>query len=346
MQPNQLASWAEHLPPKLASERVSSLMEAFKSNYPGELLDADTTPSIRLLSLVHEGLRPGQSLKWVPWQYRLSTRQYQERMEAKSARAVRSELQLLSQAFFDDTPEVSVEHHSLAAGWLTRIQTVFRNALARCQAAHLSNLKAFDKKIADLCLTQPDPSLGLRTVNTQELLSADRKLWAAISDLLGQQWSLDDALYELTHMRNDVHSLLQLRPKLSKPSVPAPPRPATPRQRAPKRDLKPTRVPSRPAKKGKGKSKGASPSPKPKADWCTTYKGREVCRRYQTGSCTNDHCPFAHVCAIPPWTTINTRETARILDRHRIGQPCLRRPCPTTGLMNRVHPHRGQGERP
>ena len=28
MQPNQLASWAEHLPPKLTSERVSSLIEA------------------------------------------------------------------------------------------------------------------------------------------------------------------------------------------------------------------------------------------------------------------------------------------------------------------------------
>ena len=53
-QPNQIASWAEHLPPKLTSERVSSLVETFKSNYPGELLDADTTPSIRLLSLVLE----------------------------------------------------------------------------------------------------------------------------------------------------------------------------------------------------------------------------------------------------------------------------------------------------
>ena len=195
------------------------------------------TPSIRLLSLVHEGLKPGQSLKWVPWQYRLSSRQYQERMEAKSAQAVRSELQLLSQAFFDDTPEVSVEHHSLSAGWLTRIQTVFRNALALCQAAHLSNLKAFDKKIADLCLTQPNPNLGL-----------------------------DDALYELTHMRNDAHSLLQLRPKMSKPSVPAPTRPATPRQSGSKRDLKPARMPSRPTKKGKGKPKGALPLPKPKAE--------------------------------------------------------------------------------
>ena len=58
IQPNQIASWAEHLP-KLTSERVSSLVETFKSNYPGELLDADTTPSIRLLSLVHEGLKSG-----------------------------------------------------------------------------------------------------------------------------------------------------------------------------------------------------------------------------------------------------------------------------------------------
>ena len=47
-----------------------------------------------------------------------------------------------------------MEHHSLSAGWLTRVQTVFRNALALCQAAHLSNLKAFDKKIADLCHSQ------------------------------------------------------------------------------------------------------------------------------------------------------------------------------------------------
>ena len=61
-----LASWTEHLPPKLTADRVYNLMETFKTNYPGELLDADTTPSIRFLSLVHEGLKPGQTLKWVP----------------------------------------------------------------------------------------------------------------------------------------------------------------------------------------------------------------------------------------------------------------------------------------
>ena len=114
-------------------------------------------------------------------------------------------------------------------------------------------------------------------------------------------------------MRNAVRSLLQLRPKMT----------ATPR------NTKAFASPHAftPHQERQGEVKGASPSPKPKAEWCTTYKGREVCRRYQTGSCTNDQCPFAHVCAIVglPGIITNTREIARILDRHRIGQPCCRR---------------------
>ena len=99
-----------------------------------------------------------------------------------------------------------------------RIQTVFRNALALCQAAQLSNLKAFDKKVAD------------------ELLSADRKLWSALSHLLTQQWSLDDALHKMTHMRNDTHALLQLRPKIVRAAIAPPPCPAAPRGRGTKRE--------------------------------------------------------------------------------------------------------------
>ena len=181
-----------------------------------------------------------------------------------------------------------------------------------CQAVESQSLRQEDSRpVSHTARCQPWPSHS-------ELLSADRKLWAAISDLLGQQWSLDDAFYELTHMRNDVRSLLQLRPKMSKPTVPAPPRPATPRQRQSKRDIKPAREPSRPPKKGKGKSKGALPPSKPKAEWCTTCKGCEVCRRYQTGLCTNNQCRFAHVCAIMGCIT-NTRETALILGRRRMG---------------------------
>ena len=69
---------------------------------------------------------------------------------------------------------------------------------ALCQAAHLSNLKAVDKKVAELCLSTPDQALG------QELLAADHKIWSVISELLARSWSLDDALHEVTVMRNGL----------------------------------------------------------------------------------------------------------------------------------------------
>ena len=91
--------------PKLTTETVDSLVSTSKQNYPGKLLDNDSMPSIRLLSLVHEGLKT--RLKWIPWQYRL--KQYQEILEAKTTKAVRSEVQLLTAAFMDHQPELSVK---------------------------------------------------------------------------------------------------------------------------------------------------------------------------------------------------------------------------------------------
>ena len=60
-------------------------------------------------------------------------------MEAKSAKPIRTEAQIIASAFFDETPEVPVEHMRLAAAWLERIQTVFRNAWALCGAAPYSS---------------------------------------------------------------------------------------------------------------------------------------------------------------------------------------------------------------
>ena len=75
-----------------------------------------------------------KDFKWIPWQLRLSARQNQEAMEARSHKVARTEAQLLTHAFFDETPEVSVEGRALTASWLHRTQQVFRNALALCQA--------------------------------------------------------------------------------------------------------------------------------------------------------------------------------------------------------------------
>ena len=158
-------AWAEHLPPKLSPEVVQDLVDKFQKNYPGELLGPDSMPSIRLLSMVYE-MTKSKHFQWIPWQLRLSARQYQEAMEARSHKVARTEAQLLTHAFFDETPEVSVEGRALTASWLHRTQQVFRNALALCQAVHLLNAKALDQQIASMCLVQPDPALSLRTVTT------------------------------------------------------------------------------------------------------------------------------------------------------------------------------------
>ena len=192
-------------------------------------------PSIRLLSLVQHSLKPGEKIRWIPWQFRLSSKQYTEIMEAKSSKPMRTEAQLAS-ALYDDTPEMPVAHLRLAARWLSRIQTVYRNALALCGAAHLTNLKAFDKRVLDLAL--PDlADNSLRGPTTQELLTADRKIWRTIGSLVSSGWSLDEALYEVTSIRSDLSNLLQPRPRNSLPSTPnkGRERPDTPTPPPPKR---------------------------------------------------------------------------------------------------------------
>ena len=146
--PHSIASnvWAEHAPPRLDSEAVQRMQSTFKANYPGEHLDSDCMPSIRLLSIVHLWFAPRGTIKWVPWQLRMSQRQYQEIMEARTTKTLRAEAQLVSSALFDETPELSIDRAHLSPAWLARTQQVFRNAIALCGGAHLAVLKAFDKK--------------------------------------------------------------------------------------------------------------------------------------------------------------------------------------------------------
>jgi hypothetical protein len=60
---------------------------------------------------------------------------------------------------------------------------------------------------------------GLRPPNVLEAQAADKALWQLIHDLvLDQQFTLDNAIHEVTHLRSDMASLLQPRPKVtSKP---------------------------------------------------------------------------------------------------------------------------------
>ena len=127
----------------------------------------------------------------------------------------------MSSALFDETPELSIERAHLSPAWLAQTQQIFRNAIALCGGAHLAVLKAFDKKILDICTQSLAPDSGLRTVNTHELLNADRKLWNEISSLHSEGWALDEALHEMTSVRADIHALLQPRARITLPKAQA-----------------------------------------------------------------------------------------------------------------------------
>ena len=84
--------------------------------------------------------------------------------------------QIITHALVDDQLEVPVEGRALSPGWFLKMQMIFSNA-------YLKNLKLYDRKVADMCLKQPEKGSGLRTVTTTEMLAADRRLWSIISGL-------------------------------------------------------------------------------------------------------------------------------------------------------------------
>ena len=218
-------SWVEHAPQRLDNDTVARLTAEFKEAYPGELLDSSSTPSIRLLSMVHAWFKdPAQPrIKYIPWQFRMSQRQYTEIIEAKAHRIVRTEAQLISTALFDDTPTLSIAEININESWLQAKQRIFSNAIALCKGAHLAVLKAFDSKVCEQCTQVWKPGHGLRNVSTEEMLDADRKLWRSIATLVEEQgFSLDEALHEMTHVRGDIATLMQARPRM--PAMPPAPR--------------------------------------------------------------------------------------------------------------------------
>ena len=121
--------WAEHAPPRLDNEAVQ-LVEQFRNAYTSEHLNSDSMPSVRLLSLVHQWFKPHGAIKWIPWQLRLSAKQYQEIIDTRAAKTLRTEAQLISAALFDETIEQSIDRAflSLPDGHAQRNRTLQRGS--------------------------------------------------------------------------------------------------------------------------------------------------------------------------------------------------------------------------
>ena len=154
---------------------------------------------------------------------------------------------------------------------------IFNNAIALCNGAHLATLKAFDKKVLDMCTQSLSTDTGLRTVNTQELLQA--------ASLHAEGWSLDEALHEMTSTRADTHALLQPRAK-------------SPLQNGGK------------GKQGKGGGKKGGKVQNKFRDEKSVgavaeamknlqlkHGNKTLCLRFNRASCTDANCKFTHMCA-------------------------------------------------
>ena len=285
------SSWSESFAPKLDHQSIHEMKQKFLKNYPSEILNADTTPSTRLLSLVHHQIQR-KEWKWVPWRYRLSVSKCEEIQSHRMSKIPKMEGLTLSSLLMDEIPAIEVTNDNMGINAIRTSMDLFNTALAMCGGAHLANLKEYSQKFISMLTQKVAADTGLRTASVLEAQAADRQIWGAIAELVNERkWTFDSALHELTHVRSDLAVLLQLRPK--------PPKPSTSSTSSSSWQPK--------GGKGKGKSggkqKGKNPT-KGKVAMVTEHRqadgsSKQLCINWQHGRCSRSDCKFTHACSYP-----------------------------------------------
>ena len=206
-------TWTETFAPKLTSTTVAALKAKFRTDYPAEILTLDNTPSLRLLSMVHHQHTKGDH-KWIAWKYRLSQSRSDEITSSKSQRISKSESLTLHTMLLDDPPTMEIQNGGLGLHALRSLFETFSVAMAMVGVAHLASLKEYYLKFLSYMSQRMDPESGLRTPSILEAQAADKALMTTVCELVSERkWSWDDSLYEITHIRADMGSLLQPRPR-------------------------------------------------------------------------------------------------------------------------------------
>lgn len=169
---------------------------------------------------------------------------------------------------------------------------LFNTALAMCNGAHLAHLKEYSQKFISMLTQRVSADTGLRTASVLEAQAADRQIWGTIADLVNdRKWSFDQALHEMTHIRSDLSTLLQLRPRIPKASSSS------------------SYSSSWQPKGNKGKSKGGGkqkgkPLGRGKTVMTTEFRQadgttKQLCINWQHGRCNRADCKFMHGCSYP-----------------------------------------------
>ena len=299
-QPSPL-DWADQLPPKLQFDAMQKMIRQFKEDYPAELLEKTTLPGDRLWAKVNQMCTKGGHFVWIPWTHCLSKKQEEEFQEARANKTPRSDAVSLLQLAWDAPPCMEESDLRAAPYFIGGLQAVRRNALALCKAAHLGNLKLLDSKmLAKYTATYPADS-SLRAPNLKEFMVAERHVWEECYRLVNEEnWTLDEALHELSTVRLDINMWLQPRPKA--PSVPASSAKGSgkakdarrqagrPKGRGPSSS---TGGPQRPRSRSRQRSKGQSKS-KPASGGKDGQK--QFCFRWNSGNCMATPCKFMHAC--------------------------------------------------
>ena len=127
----------------------------------------------------------------------------------------------LHSLILDEPPSIEISNQGMGTHAIRSKVEVHNLALTLVESCHLQRLKAYTLRFTGFLTQNFDTGSNLRTANVLEAQSADKQLWQVIYDLVvDEQWSLNDALNEVTVLRSDMASLLQPRPKTQKVAIP------------------------------------------------------------------------------------------------------------------------------
>ena len=183
------SSWTESFAPKLTSGVVASLKSTFKKHYPAEILTADNTPSLRLLSMIHHQ-HAKKDHKWIPWKFRLSQQKSDEISASKSGRIPKSETLSLHSMILDDPPTIEIANGGLGLHTLRSLFETYSIAMAMVGVAHLASLKDYYLRFLSFMSTRLDAESGLRNPSMLEAQSADKTLMGVAANV---PWTTADS---------------------------------------------------------------------------------------------------------------------------------------------------------